>query len=336
LVFKGPVHGPAKSLVEALDQLFAGLGDEVSEPVGFNQQPEFLDGIEIGRIGGQIEDFEGSPSETFGLMPGGIVDDENLSGSREVEVFIGVVEKSLENLSVRVGELQHVGLARAGTNHASDVHPDVVSVFRDSGFFSSLSPASPRPGIGFKAGFIGKPNFHLLLVEQVFQVLTEGLALGFILAIRPGLGDFEAVVLIMKKTNHGAITDFDLQFAPEVAVELHAGPMGLTRLVGAIQQISTPGMFRRRDLGRSPTGWLVNEAIDPLAVESFDPSPDARRVNSKEFCHRLALETHQQRNDGSITIMSLLSRSDLSRQLQFCQRNILRIRCDLLPGHEKK
>ncbi len=51
MVFKGTIHGPEQGMVKALDELIAGLGDEVSEPVSLDQQPEFLDGIEIGRVG---------------------------------------------------------------------------------------------------------------------------------------------------------------------------------------------------------------------------------------------------------------------------------------------
>ena len=56
---------------------------------------------------------------------------------------------------------------------------------------------------------------------------TGILILFFILASRPGLRHFQAKILVMQPAHHGAITDFMLQFLPEITMEFHRRPMEL-------------------------------------------------------------------------------------------------------------
>ena len=64
------VDDPAKGLVQALHKLISGLRDEIGTPFGFDEQPEFFDGIEIRRVRGQKDRLTLSPLDGLSFVPG--------------------------------------------------------------------------------------------------------------------------------------------------------------------------------------------------------------------------------------------------------------------------
>jgi len=65
LVFRVSCHGPTKGLVKAGDELVSCLGDKIGEPFGFDEEPEFFDGVEVRGIGQKIDGFERAHRSDF-------------------------------------------------------------------------------------------------------------------------------------------------------------------------------------------------------------------------------------------------------------------------------
>jgi hypothetical protein len=70
----GTVEGEAKAVGEFL----GGVGDIIPELIGIEAQPQALDGIEVRRIGRQIHRFKMVLVNLSGLVPRGVVHDEQL------------------------------------------------------------------------------------------------------------------------------------------------------------------------------------------------------------------------------------------------------------------
>jgi len=106
LVFVFAFHRPAQGLVETGDKGVAVFGGEVGEPLGLDPEPEAFDGVEVGRVGGQVERFETPPVERLVLVPTGVVADQDLTLALGFEGSVGFVEKDLKDVPVRVGEFE--------------------------------------------------------------------------------------------------------------------------------------------------------------------------------------------------------------------------------------
>ena len=69
-------------VAKAFHEVFAGARNPVGEVVGLESEPEPLDGIEVGTVGREEQGLKVMPLETFGLVPGGIVEHQEASHSR--------------------------------------------------------------------------------------------------------------------------------------------------------------------------------------------------------------------------------------------------------------
>ena len=76
-----PIHGPEQSFIKPLDELRSILGDVVSEPFVFNNQPEPFNGVKIGGIRWQEYWFKITPIEFFLFVPGGVIADKQIPPS---------------------------------------------------------------------------------------------------------------------------------------------------------------------------------------------------------------------------------------------------------------
>jgi hypothetical protein len=71
------------------------------------------------------------------------------------------------------------------------------------------------------------PDIHGLIQEMGSESLQKYLPLCLILAIRSGLRNFKAKIMVMQPAHHGAITDFMLEFLPEITMKFYRRPMEL-------------------------------------------------------------------------------------------------------------
>ena len=82
-----------------------GLSYEVGKPLGFNNQPEPFDRIEIGRIRRQEDRLKAAPVERVRLMPRGIITDQEVMGARAGDIPGGFSKEGLETDMVGVRKL---------------------------------------------------------------------------------------------------------------------------------------------------------------------------------------------------------------------------------------
>jgi len=140
--------------------------------------------------------------------------------------------------------------------------------------------------LGLHSGHeVGEPlSFH-----EELQPLRERRTKLLILAIRPGLGNYEPEAALPKPPLHGAISDLHLERLSGIAVELPASQVHLCRLLGLLDYyFLQTGVRLWRDLPRPATSRLVDQPVDTLLVEPLDP-----------VVHRAFGDGEQLRHDGA-------------------------------------
>jgi hypothetical protein len=81
-----------------LDEEIHVLAHDIVEPPVLHKEPEPFNGVEVGRIGRKIERFEVMPLKGFLLVPGGIVENQEISTPRERETVVCFIKKGLEHI----------------------------------------------------------------------------------------------------------------------------------------------------------------------------------------------------------------------------------------------
>jgi hypothetical protein len=75
---------------------------DVGKGFSLHDEPDSFDGIEIRRIGREVEGLEEMPIELLPFAPGRIVEDEKIPFSRGNDRCVGLVEKGLEDVRIAV------------------------------------------------------------------------------------------------------------------------------------------------------------------------------------------------------------------------------------------
>jgi len=81
-----------------LDEETHVLAHDIVEPPVLHKEPEPFNGVEVGRIRRKIEGFEIVPLKGFLLVPGGIVENQEISTPRERETVVCFIKKGLEHI----------------------------------------------------------------------------------------------------------------------------------------------------------------------------------------------------------------------------------------------
>jgi len=148
---------------------------------------------------------------------------------------VGFPDKRLKDLGVGMGDFEGKGLRRSprrsialatergfvpyakakelpgpGTNHAHDVHPNVISVRGRSRLVPFAVPPPSGTRVPLEPGLVGKPHLYLRIVTEDVELLPKLLAVGLVLAIGPGLGHLEGKSLPGKEPHDGLIPAFDV------------------------------------------------------------------------------------------------------------------------------
>ena len=89
---------------------------DIREVLGLHDEPDSLDGVEVGRIRRKMDGLEEVPVEALPFVPRGVVEDKDVpfpGGSDRSRRFI---EKSLEDISIAMTCLNSEKLTRAGAD----------------------------------------------------------------------------------------------------------------------------------------------------------------------------------------------------------------------------
>ena len=78
----GLIDEALERCAKPLSQFCRGASDEISEPISLEPQPQPFNGIEVGRIARQELHFKVMPVQPAGFMPGGVVQDQQVTDSR--------------------------------------------------------------------------------------------------------------------------------------------------------------------------------------------------------------------------------------------------------------
>ena len=113
---------------EPVGEFLFGAGDEVPEPIGFEPQAEAFDGVEVGRVAGQELGLEVMPVQVFGLVPGSVVQDQQLPEAFLLgDGFGKLVQKTLEHGGVHAVHYKGEEFAALRGDRPDDVLPDMIT-----------------------------------------------------------------------------------------------------------------------------------------------------------------------------------------------------------------
>lgn len=332
-VFRLAVDCPHERLVQPFDQLLTISGDEVGKPFGLNQEPKSFDGVEVGRIRGEVEHLKTAPVQVFPFVPGGIVQDQNLPGSFENQIPIGVIQEFLKDFAIGVGELQKIGLARTGTDDPAHIHTDVLAVARDTDFLSLSRPASARTRIGLETTFVPEPDLDTLILQKQTQFFTELLPEIFILTVGPGARHLETEILFMEETDESRVTGLDMERVTQIPVELDPRPMRLVRLGRFVQEFLAVCDYFRRDFAWTPRTRLFEQSVYPRFIERYHPSAQGLFTDAEQLRDRSVGKSQDYGNNGAKTIVFPLRRGGFGRGFEFGQSRILGVGFDPWRRH---
>ncbi|MGA2107669.1 MAG: hypothetical protein ABSH25_08490 [Syntrophorhabdales bacterium] len=80
-----------------MDEEIHVLAHDIVEPPVLHKEPEPFNGVEVGRIGRKIKRFEVVPLKGFLLVPGGIIENQDISMSGKCETLVCLIQEGLEH-----------------------------------------------------------------------------------------------------------------------------------------------------------------------------------------------------------------------------------------------
>lgn len=224
-----------------------------------------------------------------------------------------------------MSESECVELARAGTDHAGDVHSQVLAVVDAARLLAALGPTPSGLWLALDAAFVAEPDLDIRIAHQLPQLLTKLLAGGFVLSVRPGLGDLERKALLVQEADDRGVADLDAQFLAQVTVELDPRPVPASGRRGLLEGIAALGQTLGRDLARAAGLDLVEQAIDAALVEGFDPSQQRSLIDAENVTHAWPAQAHNQGHHRAHPRALTRGASTLGRRLEFGMRGIFGI-----------
>ena len=138
-----------------------GTAQEVVVSNGYAYVAAGAAGIEVYRITNPSAPSRVSQTGTPGLAQGITLAQGMLALALQREVLVGLVEKRLKRLGVRVGEFERVELARARAHHTADVHAQVLAVVDVARLLDAPGPAPPGLGFALDVAVVGKPDLRV-------------------------------------------------------------------------------------------------------------------------------------------------------------------------------
>ena len=259
-------------------------------------------------------------------MPGRIVQDENIALSFQLYVSVGMVEKYLEYLGVRMGKNERIEFTRARAYHSRYILTYVCSFITYADFLTFQGPSTPRPGVAFNAAFVEKPVVDIRIVMIDGKILDEALSLVFVLTVGPGSWNLETESLFMKPFDDRAVANLMGKFILQIAVEFLCCSMGLISLLGVLNKIPVLLGLLFRNSSWSAAPRPLDETVNASFVESSDPPAQGPPAHTENVGHLIVTHTEKERLDSHHTIMAPPRHRSLSSDIEFFQGAVLPIR----------
>lgn len=103
-------------MISPLDESSLRSTVEVAKIVGLHDEPDSFDGVEVRRIGREIQRFKEMPVETLPLMPGSIIEDKDVPFSRGSYGFCCFSKKDLKDIGIAMTCFNGKELSRTRTD----------------------------------------------------------------------------------------------------------------------------------------------------------------------------------------------------------------------------
>ena len=265
------------------------------------------------------------PVERFAFMPGGVVQDQDISFAFWFSALFRFIQKYLEHFRENVHRLNSKKFTGSRTYHSYDVHSYVVAVFGASDFSALFVPSPARPWIPVKAGFIGEPDVQIRLFMKFLEHFSERLALLFILSIRPGLRHFEGEALFVEKSHHRFVAALHFIGFGDVSMEGFGCPKIPICILRIFYKINKLLSLIRVDFGRSAWAFLYDQTIKAQCIKSGDPVSQTSFSHQERCTYLFPGDTGDKHLDGR-TPQRRLPGSNASCVFQLVDQGVLGVR----------
>jgi len=101
-------------------------------------------------------------------MPGGIIQDEYVSGPVERDVLVGVIQEYLEDLRIGMAEFKRMEFTRSGQDHTGGIHSRVSAGIGLTNFVPLHCKASSWTRVAFDTALVKKPKANILITSAIF------------------------------------------------------------------------------------------------------------------------------------------------------------------------
>jgi len=182
--------------------------------------------------------LKSTPVERSMFVPGGIVTNEKISLALKLDVLIGLIEKGLKHLGVRMRQNQCIEFSCAETDDSRDVHPNVGTLIWLADLFPFLGPSPSWARISFDTRLVETPDLHLRIFPIGLELFNKSLSLFLALFIGPGLGNFQAKSFFMEPAQQRAIPNVVLKLLCHISMKFLGGPMNLIGFIRMLDQFS--------------------------------------------------------------------------------------------------
>lgn len=216
-------------------------------------------------------------------MPRGVVQDEYVASPLKRDVSIGVLQKDLEDLCVRMAELKRIEFTCSRTDDSSEVHSDMSAAVWLTDLVSLLRKTPSWTRISFDPALVEEPKVNALILQQLCDELDECLSLLFILTVGPGARYFQSNPLIVKPPHDGAVANFQLTALSQITVKLPSRPMSLVdffRVEKNVFMLFAPLCI---NLWRTSRMRALDQPINPSLIEPSHPSGNRVSVHVKQL-----------------------------------------------------
>ena len=278
----------ADRVVELVGQLLPAPGGEAREVVALEVValevlPEPPDGIETRAVGGKKPRLDVVPVEGPGLVPAGVVQDQDdaLFSPSPAGTSPAMVSGKAWNTSVSFVRDDEAGqLAVRGVDRCGHVLPDRAAVVGPGGPGPALHPALAGRGSPSKPASSPKKRFHPGVGEQIDEFTGECLALlgSRVLcpAARARAGGWAWRNPARGVAHEGGIGKAGVAVLAQPSAKFDRGPVVLPGWRGIVdnRECLLPDRFRR-EVPRTARAGAVGVALNAGAVEATDPLPKA-------------------------------------------------------------